>query len=127
MESASAIVDQMLAANPGSVELKLVREKLRALSGKPVELVNIHTPQNDVERLAYAEALLAEYKFKEAHEQMQQVIAHATAARQTFAVADLALMIHDLDSAESAYKKASAFAGSEERAKRGQSLVDKAR
>src|SRR5262249_53967187 len=58
---------------------------------------------------------------------MNTVITNARDARQTFAIADLALMIRDLDSAEAAYRKAATFPGGDQRAKRGQSQVAKAR
>lgn len=58
---------------------------------------------------------------------MNQVIMSSTDMKQTFAVGDLALMIKDLDAADAAYKKAATYPGGEERAKRGSSLVAKAR
>jgi tetratricopeptide (TPR) repeat protein len=100
---------------------------MSALSGKPVDLTAIGRPTNDGERVAYAEALLAQNKFADAGQQMNIVIANANSAKQAFAVADLALMIRDLDSATAAYQKASTFNGGQERAQRGLSMVYKAR
>jgi tetratricopeptide (TPR) repeat protein len=58
---------------------------------------------------------------------MNTLIASAPDAKQTFAIADLALMIKDLPDAEAAYKKATMFPGSEDRARRGLALVAKAK
>src|SRR5262249_51433687 len=66
-------------------------------------------------------------KFAEEREQMSQVIGSASDAKQTFAVADLALMIRDLDSADQAYNKCLAMPGSQERARRGLAAVARAR
>jgi tetratricopeptide (TPR) repeat protein len=126
-EEADRMIDQAIKLNPNDMELRLAQAKLRSLSGKPVDLSSIGTPRNDGERLAYAEALLAQNKFKDASDQINTVIANATDAKQTFAVADLLLMIKALDEADSAYKKAQTFPGGEERAKRGLALVAKAR
>ncbi|HEY9785441.1 MAG TPA: tetratricopeptide repeat protein [Candidatus Obscuribacterales bacterium] len=124
-ESAKRMIEQAVRLNPNDMELRLAQAKLRALSGEIVDLKSIGTPTNDGERIAYAEACLAQNKFKEADEQMNIVIANAKDARQTFAVADLALMIKDLPNAEAAYKKAASFPGGEERAKRGMDLIAK--
>jgi len=106
--------------------LRLAQAKLRAMSGEKVDLAAIGTPTNNGERIAYAEALLAQNKFKDADAQIAQVLGSATDAKQTFAVADLALMIKDLPNAEAAYKKAGTMHGGEERAKRGLDLVSRA-
>ena len=126
-EKADQMIAQAIQLNPNDMELRLAQAKLRALSGAPVDLSTVGTPKNDGERIAYAEALLAQNKFQEASAQMNTVIGNASDAKQSFAVADLALMIKDLDDAESAYRKAQSFPGGEERAKRGLALVAKAR
>lgn len=126
-ESAQKLMDQAVAMNPNDMELRLAQAKLRSLSGAPVDLAAIGAPKNDGERVAYAEALLAQNRFKDADDQMNQVIGSATDAKQTFAVADLALMIKDLPNAEAAYKKAATLPGGEERAKRGLEQVAKAK
>lgn len=126
-ESAKRMLEQAVRLNPNDMELRLAQAKLRALSGEVIDLKSVGTPTNDGERIAYAEACLAQNKFHEADEQMNVVISNARDAKQTFAVADLALMIKDLPNAEAAYKKAAAFPGGEERAKRGMDLVAKQR
>jgi len=126
-ESAKRMLEQAVRLNPNDMELRLAEAKLRSLSGEAVDLKSIGTPTNNGERIAYAEACLAQNKYKESDEQMNIVISNCTDAKQTFAVADLALMIKDIPNAEAAYKKAAAFPGSEERAKRGMDLVNKAK
>ena len=126
-ERAEATIAEAVRMNPDDLELRLAQAKMRALSGTPVDLSTIGTPTTDGERISYAEALLAQNKFPEAAAQMNTVIANAKGTKQTLAVGDLALMIRDLDSAESAYKKASTMPGGQERSKRGLALVAKAR
>ena len=118
-ENAGKYLAQAVQMNPNDMELRLAQAKLRAMSGEKVDLSAVGAPHTDGERVAYAEALLAQNKFKEADDQMTQVIGSAQDAKQTFAVGDLALMIKDLPSAEAAYKKAASFPGGAERAKRG--------
>ncbi|HEY9785440.1 MAG TPA: tetratricopeptide repeat protein [Candidatus Obscuribacterales bacterium] len=124
-ENAKRMLAQAVRLNPNDMELRLAEAKLRSLSGEAVDLKSIGTPTTMGERIAYAEACLAQNKYKEADEQMNMVLSSVNDAKQTFAVADLALMIKDLPNAEAAYKKAAAFPGGEERAKRGMDLVNK--
>ncbi len=126
-ESAQRMIDQAVRMNPNDMELRLAQAKLRSMAGTPVDLSTVGTPTNDGERIAYAEALLAQNNFKDEDVQMNTVIANATDAKQAFAVADLALMIKDVKNAEAAYKKASSYPGAEERAKRGLNMVAKAK
>jgi tetratricopeptide (TPR) repeat protein len=126
-ESAKRMMDKAIALNPNDMELRLAQAKLRALSGETVDLKSLGTPRTDGERVAYAEALLAQNRFKDSQDQINMVISSAHDAKQTFAVADLALMIKDLDSAEAAYRKAASYPGGEDRAKRGLDLTAKAR
>lgn len=126
-ETAKRQIEKAISLNPNDMELRLAAAKLRAMSGETIDLKTIATPRTDGERIAYAEALLAQNDFKGANDQMGTVIANANDSKQAFAVGDLALMIKDLDDAEAAYKKAASYPGAEERAKRGLDLVTKAR
>ena len=126
-ESAQRMIDKAVAMNPNDMELRLAQAKLRSMAGTPVDLASIGTPTNDGERVAYAEALLAQNRFSDADQQMNTVISNAQTSKQAFAVADLALMIKDLNNAESAYKKAASMPGGDERAKRGLASVAKAK
>lgn len=125
-ETAKASIDTAVKMNPNNMELRLAQMKLRIMMGDPVDLSQVQPPSNDGERLAYAEALLAQNKFTEADQQLNTVITNAKDAKETFAVADLALMIKDLKAAEAAYKKAGTYAGNEKRSARGLNLVAKA-
>lgn len=126
-ERADQQLQQAIRMNPNDMELRLAEAKLRSLSGQTVDLASIGTPTTDGERIAYAEALLAQNKYKEASDQMNTVLSGATDTKQIMAVGDLALMIKDLNTAESAYRKGAAAPGGAERAKRGLDLVAKAR
>lgn len=128
-ESAEVLIQRAIQMNPNSMELRLADAKLRAMSGRPVDLTNIGTPTNDAERLAYAEAMIAQCKFDEASQAMATVIQNCQDANSAFAVADMALMTRDLDSAEQAYTKASTFPGADiaSRSKRGINAVRSAR
>ena len=125
-ENAKNSLDKAIKLNPNNLRLRLAAAKLRALSGDDVDLASIGTPTNDAERIAYAEALLAQNKFAESQKEMETVIANTQDPVQVAAVGDLALMIKDLDTASRAYKKASEL-GQQERARRGMSGVLKAR
>jgi tetratricopeptide (TPR) repeat protein len=126
-ESASRYIDQAVTMNPNDMELRLAQAKLRIMSGATVDLASLGTPKNDGERIAYAEALLAQNKFKEEDDQMNAVIASASDAKQVFAVGDLALMIKDIPMAEAAYKKAATMPDGAERAKRGMEAIGRAK
>lgn len=126
-DRALGMIDRAVQMNPNDMKLRLAQAKLRSLAGEPVDLSKIGQPQNDGDRISYAQALLAQNRFAEANAEMQTVIAKMPNAKQGFAIADLALMIHDLDNAEAAYRKASAFPGAGERARRGLAQVAKAR
>jgi len=128
-ESAEALIQRAIQMNPNSMELRLADAKLRAMSGQPVDLSNVGTPTNDAERLAYSEGMIAQFKFDEASQAMATVIQNCQDANSTFAVADMALLTRDLDSAEQAYNKAGTFPGAEvaSRTKRGINAVKTAR
>jgi tetratricopeptide (TPR) repeat protein len=126
-ENAMGMMDKAVAMNPNDMELRLAQAKLRSMAGTPVDLAKVGTPTNDGERVAYAEALLAQNRFTDADKEMATVIGNASDPKQAFAVADLALMIKDLPDAEAAYRKASSMPGAQERAARGLASVAKAK
>lgn len=128
-ESAENFIQRAIQLNPNDMELRLADAKLRALSGKPVDLSTLGTPTNDAQRIAYAEACLAQFKYQEATDNFATVIANCTTAAQAFAVADMALMIRDLDSADAAYKRGATFTEEDAaaRSKRGLTRVATAR
>lgn len=124
-EDAKASLQKAISLHPNDLRLRLAMAKLKAMSGEPVDLKSIGTPTNDAERIAYAEALLAQNKFGEAQQQMSQVIANTNDVKALAAVGDLALMIKDLDSAQAAFKKVEQ--SQPERARRGMAAVAKVR
>jgi len=126
-QSASALIDQAVQMNPNDMELRLAQAKIRAMSGATIDLSQVGVPRNDGERVAYAEALLAQNKFAEASGQMNMVLANTRTGKQTCALADLALMIKDLPDAEAAYHKAQMFPDSAQRAQYGLDAVAKAK
>ena len=126
-EQADEMVARAIRLNPNSLQLRLAQAKLRSLSGQTVDLKSVGKPRTDSERISYAEALLAQNKFSEAAQEMDCVIGNSNTSNDIFPVADLALMIRDLDSAEKAYKKAGSMPGGEKRASRGLAQVAKAR
>jgi tetratricopeptide (TPR) repeat protein len=126
-QSASAMIDEAVAMNPNDMELRLAQAKIRSMSGASIDLSKVGTPTNDGERVAYAEALLAQNKFSEASTQMNIVLTNSRTGKQACAVADLALMIKDLPDAEAAYRKALSMPGTSQRAQYGLDAVAKAK
>jgi tetratricopeptide (TPR) repeat protein len=126
-DNALQMLDRAVQMNPNDIKLRLAQAKLRSLSGDEVDLSKIPPPTNDGERISYAQALMAQNRFTEANNEFQGVLARTPNAKQTFALADLELMIHDLDNAQAAYTKAAAMPGGADRARRGLSQVTKAR
>lgn len=126
-EAAESSLQRAIQMNPNNLQLRLAEAKLRALSGKEIDLSTIGEPHSDGERIAYAEALLAQNKFPEAAEQFSMLINNNPGSKELMQLGDLALMVRDLDSSEKAFRKASTIAGAEQRAKRGLDQVQKAR
>jgi len=128
-EAAERTIQRAISMNPNNMQLRLADAKLRAISGKPIDLSTVGTPVNDPQRIAYAEACLAQFKFDDAKQSMATVIGNCQNAKDAFAVGDMALMIRDLDSAESAYNKAGSFGGADvtSRSQRGLAAVSSAR
>jgi tetratricopeptide (TPR) repeat protein len=126
-ESALKTLDEAIKLNPNDMELRLAQAKLMSLAGTKMDLTIVGEPQNDGQRIAYAEALMAQGDFQKATTQVSGVINNLVDPQQTFAVADLAVMIKDLDNAEVAYKKAQALGGTNDRVQRGLAEVNRLR
>lgn len=126
-DRAAQLINKAVQMNPNDLKLHLAQAKLRTLAGETVDASSMRAPQNDGERISYAQLSLMQNRFHDASEQMNQVIGRATDAKQALAIGDMSLMIHDLDSAETAYKKGSSFPGGSDRAGRGLTQVSKAR
>lgn len=126
-ESALKTLDEAIKLNPNDMELALSKAKLMSLSGTKPDLASMGQPTNDSQRIAYAQALMASGEFIEASQMMKQILAGQNDPKQTYAVADIALMMHDLDNAEQAYKKGLSLSGSPDRAQRGLDAITKLR
>ncbi|MDZ4833136.1 MAG: tetratricopeptide repeat protein [Candidatus Melainabacteria bacterium] len=126
-DHALSMIDRAVQMNPNDMRLRLAQAKLRALAGEEVNLAGLGAPQNDGERVSYAQALMAQNRFTEANTEIQTVLSHTNNAKQAFGLADLTLMLHDLDNAEKAYKKAATFPGGADRSRRGLAKVATAR
>jgi tetratricopeptide (TPR) repeat protein len=121
------LLEKAIASSPASLELRYARSELKALSGNSVDLSAVGSPKTSSEREAYAEALLAQNNYKGANEQFHTLLAKAENARQVFKLADVALLLKDLDAAEAGYTRANSIAGGAERSQRGLGLVSKSR
>ena len=110
-DQALQMISRAVQMNPNDIRLRLAQAKLQMLAGEQVDLSRLGTPQNDGDRVSYAQALMAQNRFGEANSQIATVLSHTTTAKQTFALGDMELMLHDLDNAEAAYRKAGSFPG----------------
>ena len=126
-DNALQMIDRAIQMNPNDIKLRLAQAKLRAIAGEDVDLSKIGQPTNDGERISYAQALMAQNRFAEADTELKGVLSRVPNAKQAFALADMELMMKDLDNAQAAYTKAATFPGSAQRAQRGLAQVGKAR
>jgi tetratricopeptide (TPR) repeat protein len=133
-EKAEKMIVNAMRMNPNSLQLRLAMAKLKSLAGEPVNLARAGIPTNDGERIELAEVMLAQNNFKAASDQMNTVIANAAGAnaagaKDAYAIADLSLVIKDLNSAEAAYRKARTMPDNKDpqRAVNGLNKVAKAR
>lgn len=126
-ETALNTLDEAIKLNQNDMELQLSKAKLMSLSGAKPDLAKMGQPSNDGERIAYAQAQMAAGDFQDATVSLNTVINDLNDPKQTYAVADIALMMHDLDSAEVAYKKGLSLSGSPDRAQRGLDQIVKLR
>jgi tetratricopeptide (TPR) repeat protein len=113
------LVAQVADGNPDSLTMKYVSAELAAIGGEMPNLDILGVPKTDAERLALAEANLAENKFQEADDLFRRVTYSALKAKDAFAIADLAYSLRAMDSAEAAFRKGLTFVNSEVRAKKG--------
>ncbi len=118
-DAATKALDEAIKLNPNDMELRLAKEKLISLSGATPDPTKIVQPTNDGDRVDYAQALMGAGSFKAAADELNTVINDQTDQKQLYAVGDIAIMIHALDPAQAAYKKALSMTGSPERGQRG--------
>jgi tetratricopeptide (TPR) repeat protein len=125
--AAKKALDEAVTLSPTDMELRLAKEKLLTLSGAVPDATKITVPTNDGDRFEYARALMGGGNFKAAEDQLNLVINNQTDPKQLFAVGDMALMIHALTPAETAYKKALSVSGAPDRGQRGLTQVTQQR
>lgn len=118
-ETALTTLDEAIKLNPNDMELQLSKAKLMSLSGTKPDLSKMAQPTNDGERIAYAQALMAGGDYQKSSDLLQGVINDMTDPKQAYAVADIGVMMKDLDNAELAYKKGLSLLGAPERGQRG--------
>jgi len=126
-ESALKTLGEAMKLNPNDMELRLAQAKLMSLAGTKLDLSQIGQPTNDGERVAYAEALMAQGEYDKASATINDILARQNDPVQVLAVADLATMMDDLDNADAAFKKAQSMGASADRVSRGFAQVAKLR
>lgn len=126
-ESAIKTLDDAMKLNPDDMELRLAQAKLMSMAGTKLDLSTLQQPQTDAQRMAYAEALMAQGDFQNASKMVGDVVTRLSDPKQAFAVADMAVMMHDLDNAEASYNKAQTLGGVAMRANRGLGEVTRLR
>ncbi len=120
---AKIIVGKALSLAPNNLVLKYDQAKLEYLSGNDPDLSDLPDPVNDSQRIAYAQMCLASNNFIKANEISNQVIDNAKSAKETFAIADLALNLRDLPLAKRGYEKCLTLPNSAVRANIGLDLI----
>jgi tetratricopeptide (TPR) repeat protein len=113
------LVAMVADGNPDSLTMRYVTAELAAIGGDMPNLETLGVPKTDAERLALAEANLAENKFQEADDLFKRVTYSALKAKDAFAIADLAYSLRAMDAAEAAFRKGITFVNSEARARKG--------
>lgn len=60
------MLNKAMQMNPNDIRIRLAQAKVCSLKGETVDISTMRPPQNDGERIGYAEALLAQNRFQEA-------------------------------------------------------------
>jgi tetratricopeptide (TPR) repeat protein len=126
-QRARTLIGQVVEGNPDSLVARYAAAELAAIAGETPALDSIGVPKTDADRLALAEANLAQYKYAEADELFKRAVYNATKAKDCFAIADLAYSLRALDAAETAFRKGLTFVNSDARARKGLDAVTTAR
>jgi tetratricopeptide (TPR) repeat protein len=121
------LIAQVAEGNPDSLTIKYVSAELAAIGGDFPNLDVLGVPKTDAERLALAEAALAENKFIEADDLFRRATYNASKAKDAFAIADLAYSLRAMDSAEAAFRKGLTFVNADARARKGLDACSTAR
>jgi tetratricopeptide (TPR) repeat protein len=126
-QRAQVIVKELANGNPNNLVMQYLARELAALAGEAKTSDELRVPQSDAERVALAEAYLAEGRFGEAEDLFKRAIYNANKAKDTFYLADLAYSLRELDIAELAFRKGLTFVNSESRAHKGLEACSTAR
>ncbi len=124
---ATKALDRLTKQNPKSNELQMAQDKLRMLSGRAIRLAEIGEPQNLAESLAMYELMFEGGKINSSDRLATKMIGSADTLKQVLQIADTALLIRDLNNAETAYKRAEAMDKGSQRVRLALSRVNRNR
>ncbi|HEY9776524.1 MAG TPA: tetratricopeptide repeat protein [Planktothrix sp.] len=117
--SAAKMISDAANSAAASLSVSLANAMMQALAGKTVDLSRFVTPETTTDRLLNANLLMALHRYQEASVMMSTAVTSAASAGDVMRIGDEALVMHDLDGAEEAYKKGLTFTGQDLRARRG--------
>jgi tetratricopeptide (TPR) repeat protein len=123
-QTAEATLQKAIKLAPNDLKLRLALAKLHSVAGQPVNLAKVGTPHSVPEKIAFAEALLAQNQFDKSFDQMQEVIRQTKSAKDAIAIAEIAMLNMDHQSAAAAFAKAGEL-GEQERANFGIAAIDR--
>ncbi len=103
---ATKVLDRLVKQNPKNTELEMAQDKLRMLSGRAIRLAEIGEPQNLNESLAMYELMFESGKINSSDRLATKMIGSTDSLKQVLQIADTALLIRDLNNAETAYNRA---------------------
>jgi tetratricopeptide (TPR) repeat protein len=126
-DRAKSLISHAAQEAPNDLSMRYATAGMSALSGQTPSLDQIGSPKTDTDRIALAEALLAEHKFRDADDELRRVVNDAGSAKEALHLADLAISMSALDAAESAYRKALTYVNGDTRARQGLDAVSKIR
>jgi tetratricopeptide (TPR) repeat protein len=126
-DRAKSLINNAGKEAPADLSFRYAAAGMSALSGQLPSLEQIGPPKTDTDRIALAEALLAEHKFRDADDELRRAINDASNVKEALHLADLAISMSALDSAESAYRKALTYVNGDTRARQGLDAVNKMR
>jgi tetratricopeptide (TPR) repeat protein len=126
-DRAKSLINHAIQENPGDLSLRYAGAGMAALSGQMPSLDQMGPPKTDTDRIALAEALLAEHKFRDADDELRRVVNDTSTAKEALHLADLAVSVSALDAAESAYRKALTYVNGDTRARQGLDAISKIR
>jgi len=125
-KNAAQIISQLSKANPSDQILHIADLTMNSMAGGALTALT-PPPAGLNAKLLNAVLLLSQQKFNDASTAFAEAINGSLTADDVLTAADTALVLHELDSAESGYRRAITFVGQEKRAQHGLTLVAAAR